>query len=790
MAELLETGLSSGLAVLGVVIAFSLLIFVHELGHFLAALLVGVRVEKFMLGFDAWGLGLRKRIRGTEYGVGLLPLGGYVKLAGASDLPGEEQATGAPDELMSKGVGARALVFVAGVAMNLVLGFAILVGAHLYGVPRPVNVLGVVREGGPAARAGLETGDRITAVDGEPIEWFKDLSEAVVLSEGEPLRLTVRRPGRDGPFDVRVYPAPGPGRIPWQIGVLPSRSRKVSGLIEDLPGLEGTAEQEALSELRARIRPGDRIVAVGETRIEHDYAGARIGELVRDRAGQTVTLTVQSPRTQDDAQEASAQKEGAWGPERAVEVQVYPAGVYPQAGMRFGLQVTEALEGFPAQAAGLRAGDRLGAVNGRYFRVPGIEPLQEALTEAALKPVEVTVRRQGRERTVTVQPKPMTGDPRLPPGGDNFLGVTLRSREPGEPFVVDAVLRDQSVPGRSGQDSGEGTADSLSPRERAGVRDVARVDRARDQDASLVSPLDSLPEAGGTGTGLQPGDVLLAVDGKPLANTEFLADQVDRASARPVRLLFLREDEERTVTLRPHVDPTVGTARIGVMLNAQRTLFGVEPASPAEDLHLGRGDEITGFELSPDLSSTRVAWRPRGGRGDENSARIPTPRPVRAHPSAHNVQGFLPLSLAGHYARRQAPTVWAGVKRGGAEAVDMALTVYRVFRRLVTGRLEPTAAGGPVMIFQVMYRTAEQGWDHLIDLVALISINLAIINLLPIPVLDGGHLLFLFIEWIKGSRPNPRAVEIAQYIGFACLIGLMLMVTAFDVYFGWLSPGP
>jgi len=84
------------------IFVIGVLVFFHEMGHFLAAKSVGVRVEKFYLGFNFFGLGWKKMYKGTEYGIGLFPLGGYVKLAGIIDESMDTEYTGAPDEFKSK----------------------------------------------------------------------------------------------------------------------------------------------------------------------------------------------------------------------------------------------------------------------------------------------------------------------------------------------------------------------------------------------------------------------------------------------------------------------------------------------------------------------------------------------------------------------------------------------------------------------------------------------------------------------------------------------------------------
>jgi len=118
------------------IFVIGVLVFFHEMGHFLAAKSVGVRVEKFYLGFNFFGLGWKKMYKGTEYGIGLFPLGGYVKLAGIYvklagiiDESMDTEYTGAPDEFKSKNMFQKIWIMSAGVLMNFLL--AILIFTHL-----------------------------------------------------------------------------------------------------------------------------------------------------------------------------------------------------------------------------------------------------------------------------------------------------------------------------------------------------------------------------------------------------------------------------------------------------------------------------------------------------------------------------------------------------------------------------------------------------------------------------------------------------------------------------------
>ena len=103
------------------IILLGVLVFVHELGHFMAARSVGMRVEKFYIGYNLFGLGIKKMYKGTEYGIGLFPLGGYVKVAGVIDESLDPSSTGSPDEFNSKSSLQKIWFLSAGVIMNMIL---------------------------------------------------------------------------------------------------------------------------------------------------------------------------------------------------------------------------------------------------------------------------------------------------------------------------------------------------------------------------------------------------------------------------------------------------------------------------------------------------------------------------------------------------------------------------------------------------------------------------------------------------------------------------------------------
>jgi len=161
------------IAMLIFILILSLLIIVHEFGHFIAARLNGVRVEQFSLGF---GPAIFKKKKGdTEYKVNLIPLGGYVKMAG--DIQAECQ--GKADEYFSKSCGRRFQIIFAGPFLNYILGFLFFWAILFIGYPNLTSKVGGLIDGYGAQEAGLAIGDKIVAVDGRKVELWEDLQKAI-----------------------------------------------------------------------------------------------------------------------------------------------------------------------------------------------------------------------------------------------------------------------------------------------------------------------------------------------------------------------------------------------------------------------------------------------------------------------------------------------------------------------------------------------------------------------------------------------------------------------------------
>ncbi len=213
------------------------LVFIHELGHFLVARWHGVRVITFSLGF---GPKIVKFRRGdTEYCISAVPLGGYVKLAGETV---EDAPLGAPDEFLSKSKWVRFQVYLAGPVMNLLLAVIVLAGVLSQGASVPIYrdspaVIGSVAAGSPAEQAGLQVGDRIVSVNGESVPTWESLLMAVLPKANRELRVGLIRGGND--LEVAVRPRAVTRYDLGDIGVAPIMRPQVLEVFAGSPAEKG-----------------------------------------------------------------------------------------------------------------------------------------------------------------------------------------------------------------------------------------------------------------------------------------------------------------------------------------------------------------------------------------------------------------------------------------------------------------------------------------------------------------------------------------------------------------------
>jgi regulator of sigma E protease len=239
LAAIGELGTSFLSYALPFLFVLTVVIYFHELGHFLVARWCGVRVETFSVGFGRELAGWTDR-RGTRWKIGWIPLGGYVKFQGdenAASMPDrqDEAALRAPDSFHAKSIGARAAIVAAGPIANFILAVVIFaVMFTLVGRPIMAPLVDEVEAGSVAEAAGFLAGDRVVTIDGAGIESFSDIQRIVGRSAGVPLAVTVERDGAAIELDVtpELREVEGAFGTQMRIGVLGVRRSASSDTVE------------------------------------------------------------------------------------------------------------------------------------------------------------------------------------------------------------------------------------------------------------------------------------------------------------------------------------------------------------------------------------------------------------------------------------------------------------------------------------------------------------------------------------------------------------------------------
>jgi regulator of sigma E protease len=264
--------------VLDFVVTLGVLVFVHELGHFLAAKLCGMRVDRFSIGFPPRAFG--RKFGETDYCVSWLPIGGYVKIAGMVDESMDVEFLNKPAEpweFRSKPIWQRMIVLSAGVMMNLLLALVIFWAVH-YSTGktlRETTEVGYVAEESAAARAGLKEGDRILSVNHSPVSAWEPMLDALLagVTRGD-VTLALRRSGRDTVLLLTGQNAHDPGRAGF--GLVPANTEIVVGPPE--PGKPAE---------RLGLRVQDVLLSINGIPIRDLQ---KVLQLVRQNAGKEITI--------------------------------------------------------------------------------------------------------------------------------------------------------------------------------------------------------------------------------------------------------------------------------------------------------------------------------------------------------------------------------------------------------------------------------------------------------------------------------------------------------------------
>lgn len=374
---------SVGFTILSFALVISVVVFFHELGHLLVGKALGVRAVRFSIGFGPKLFGFTGGE--TEYRVSLLPLGGYVKFAG--DNPYEEVA---PEDrgrgFLEQPPWKKGLIAFAGPAANFIL--AIVLYFIVFAAPHQdlAAKVGYVKPQSPAAQAGLRHGDRIVAIDGEPVEGWSALQEKIRAHAGQPLSLEVERSGQR--LSVRIVPA-----VHEETNPIETVRQGRIGISAAPRAAQVTVVSPGSAAGRAGVQTFDKVVKL-------DGAPVPNWEELQERLAarsDAATLEVLRP-------EPVPAPGGTLWSQKPVSL----ALAAPERRGDYGLEASDLTifavqPGSAAEEAGLKRGDRVLAVNGKPA-LSWSDEVEGSIKSAGTQPVPMTVRRDGKEITATVKP--------------------------------------------------------------------------------------------------------------------------------------------------------------------------------------------------------------------------------------------------------------------------------------------------------------------------------------------------------------------------------------------------
>ena len=366
------------------VLLLSILIFVHELGHFMVARWCGVRVLQFSIGFGraiGWGSWrLAWKWGDTEYKIGWFPMGGYVKMLGENLDVIQGEAPLAPDAPHDQYLDAKTLwqklaIVSAGPAMNLILPVVVFVGMLSVGMPRALPVVGSIEAGSPAEQAGLLEGDQLTALGSEPVGWWADVEDIVRAHAGESLVIAFEREGvaRSASVKLDTRNRFDEFGTPVKAGWLGAAHLRLGAVL----GVPSSASRAAA----AGLRSGDRVEAVAGLEVE-DWKSFELAYVQHE---DEVTLRVLRGEESLELQAPAVGGLEAFG--------VLPASVL----------VASVNEGSPAMRGGLEPGDLILSVDGAP--IGSFASFAEVVRTSEGRALELRYARDGEVREASIAPE-------------------------------------------------------------------------------------------------------------------------------------------------------------------------------------------------------------------------------------------------------------------------------------------------------------------------------------------------------------------------------------------------
>jgi len=795
---------------LAIALGFSVIIFVHELGHFAVAKWAGVRVERFAIGFGREIFGFTRGE--TRYSFNVLPFGGYVKMLGQEDFDDkslELQFKDDPRSFINKPVSHRMAIVSAGVVMNVLFAFLLFMAVFMVGMQVAGTRVGYVEPDSPADKADIRPGDRIVTVNGKKILEFNDVQMAIMLAPPHhPVEFVVERGDKHLSVEVTPdYRRPDSTREP---------RRQVIGIMNGV-----TPEIAAVGPEIDNSRPdqphvGDVLVEVAGVQVTSANANY-IQEMLVYTKGDVYVERGNAARPE--------------GPPQRVRIDVPPQlAIYPSNNndphtvnvlgltplLRFGRVDPDGRAGL----AGIEVGDTILSWND--MPIPSMAQIARAIRDNAETDIAFKVRRSdGNVVEGFVRPK-----------RNRFGKATVQA----DCVAIGAANRSEDGP------------------------------RAKFES---VEPHGHAAQAG-----IEPGDVIFAVAGIEFPPCADVNKVIQANNGAELEFLLLKPDGRRTLaTVRPHApgsidakfnlvgDDLLQTGEIVATLNGKLSPAAVagvpagariikvadtevstwrelieafrQNAGTTVELalvELGGAQRTVPFTVPHSLrtllgvgSEARIlaidgrrTIRTQTNRGDEEVhvgyhegtrailselvAQTKVPVEYRPDPLSPPITKYINVAadMVDPWLGRVAlaPNVvlmpelkmlkgenlldalWIGIHK----THYFMLQVYQTMNRMIFSRsVGIESISGPIGIVSLGAQIARAGMVDFLFFMAIISANLAVINFLPLPILDGGLMVFLIIEKIKGSPVSLRVQVATQVIGLFLIVGIFLFVTYNDV---------
>ncbi len=725
MFDLLPGPLGTFANFLVIALGFGSIIFIHELGHFVAAKWAGIRVLAFSIGFGhvlvsyRKGIGFRRgssdaeyrklvygsgddakpdahtEISPTEYRLSMLPLGGYVKMLGQEDL-NPDATSEAPDSYQNCPVGKRMVVISAGVVMNMVMAAILFIIVFMAGLQSLPAEVGFVTPNSPAAKAiaidhpelapGLQRGDRILSINNKAVYSFEDiLPEIAMASKDAHAKILVERPGIEDPIAFETIPTKSELNGLLEIGISPALSTTLKSV--------STPAERRLWAMSSRefgmdgLEPADRFISVNSRPITSPFD---VLDAAKAAPGQPLTIEIQ--RGNEHFEHTIEQVQ-------ALQVDLVEVGEQVQA-VRHILGLTGVMMVNPYAdpqdtKQGLEPGDifvRIGNVE-----YPSIGEGITAIRAHKGQPLDLVVLRDNQRVKLTVEVTPSGTI-----GFYQAMSTTHTNLVSKPARFVRPIEADENDDGDDGDDGDDA-----------------------EQTRLVAPPAYSLIE--------YPGSRIIAVGDSPIT------------TLRDVPNAILR-----TIDQADESNASKSTETFTIPITLELPL----PVQP------DGSTPTTVAELTIDQAQLQMIR--------ELGTTLP---------------GDVAMVNMFQYAQVivKADGPIDAISRGMSKSRRVMIQTYITFLRLFEGSVKVEHLKGPVGIAHIGTQLASQGWVWVLFFMALISVNLAVINFLPLPIVDGGQFLMLVYEWIRG-KPVPIVVQnIATMAGLLMIGTIFLYVTFNDV---------